>query len=142
MVASVLFMMVALGWIKDWLVLAALVILIREIVVSGLREFLAEINVGLPVSRFAKWKTALQMIAIGLLLAGDAAPPVLMVPEIGTLGLWLAAGLTIITGYDYLRSGLVHMNEPAEPVEAAQPPVIDGADEKSGPNKLHQEGGQ
>ena len=141
MVASVLFMMVALGWIKDWLVLAALVILIREIVVSGLREFLAEINVGLPVSRFAKWKTALQMIAIGLLLAGDAAPPVLMVPEIGTLGLWLAAGLTIITGYDYLRSGLVHMNEPAEPVEAAQPPVIDGVDEKSGPNKLHQEGG-
>ena len=151
MVAAVLFMMVALGWVTGWLILAALVILIREIVVSGLREFLAEINVGMPVSRLAKWKTALQMIAISLLLLGDAAPPVLMVPDIGTWGLWIAAGITIITGYDYLQAGMVHMKEPmepaepaepVEPVEPTEPTVIDAAAEELGPNKLGQGGGQ
>ena len=141
MVAAVLFMMVALGWIKDWLVLAALVILIREIVVSGLREFLNEIYVGLPVSRLAKWKTALQMIAISLLLLGEAAPPVLLVPEIGAWGLWIAAGLTIFTGYDYLQAGVVHMNEPAEPAAPAQPTVDDTASEEPGSKKLGQGGG-
>ena len=99
MVAAVLFMMVARDWITGWLVLAALVILIREILVSGLREFLAEINIGVPVSRLAKWKTALQMVR-----------------DIGTWGLWIAAGLTLITGYDYLRVGIVHLTEPGEPV--------------------------
>ncbi len=122
MVAAVLFMMVALGWIGGWLILAALVILIREIVVSGLREFLAEINVGLPVSRLAKWKTALQMIAISLLLLEDAAPAALMLRDIGGWALWIAAGLTIVTGYDYLRSGIVHMTEPSSPgAEPANP---------------------
>ena len=142
MVAAVLFMMVALDWIKDWLVLAALVILIREIVVSGLREFLAEINVGLPVSRLAKWKTALQMIAISMLLLGEAAPPVLLVPEIGAWGLWIAAGLTIFTGYDYLQAGVIHMTEPAEPAEPAQPTVVDTASEDLGSKKLGQGGAQ
>ena len=117
MVAAVLFMMVALDWITGWLVLAALVILIREILVSGLREFLAEINIGVPVSRLAKWKTALQMIAVALLLLEDAGPPALMVQDIATWGLWIAAGLTLITGYDYLRVGIVHMTEPAKPVQ-------------------------
>ncbi len=116
MVAAVLFMMVARDWITGWLVLAALVILIREILVSGLREFLAEINIGVPVSRLAKWKTALQMIAVALLLLEDAGPPALMVRDIGTWGLWIAAGLTLITGYDYLRVGIVHLTEPGEPV--------------------------
>jgi len=117
MVAAVLFMMVALDWINGWLVLAALVILIREIVVSGLREFLAEINIGVPVSRLAKWKTALQMIAIALLLLEEAAPPALLLRDIGTWGLWIAAGLTLVTGYDYLRAGVVHITEPNEPVQ-------------------------
>jgi cardiolipin synthase len=114
MVAAVLFMMVALDWISGWLVLAALVILIREILVSGLREFLAEINIGVPVSRLAKWKTALQMIAIALLLLEDTLPLALpvAVTEIGRWGLWIAAGLTIVTGYDYLRAGITHMIDP------------------------------
>ena len=88
-------------------VLAALIILAREILVSGLREFLAELQVGLPVSALAKWKTGVQMAAIAFLLLGNAAPPI-----ITTLGLWLiwiAAALTLITGYDYLRTGLRHM---------------------------------
>lgn len=114
MVATVLFMMVALNWINGWLILAALVILIREILVSGLREFLAEINIGVPVSRLAKWKTALQMIAIALLLLENAGPPALMLRDLGTWGLWIAAGLTLFTGYDYLRAGVVHMTEPTE----------------------------
>jgi cardiolipin synthase len=117
MVAAVLFMMVAMDWITSWLILAALVILIREILVSGLREFLAEINIGVPVSRLAKWKTALQMIAIALLLLEDAGPPALLLRDIGTWGLWIAAGLTLFTGYDYLRAGVVHMTEPTEPAQ-------------------------
>lgn len=121
MVATVLFMMVAWGWITGWLVLAALVILIREIMVSGMREFLAEIRIGLPVSRLAKWKTALQMTAIALLLLGDAGPAALHVPEIGTWGLWIAAGLTIVTGYDYLRAGMRHMTEPPADAGADEP---------------------
>lgn len=115
MVATVLFMMVALNWIDGWLVLPALVILIREILVSGLREFLAAINIGVPVSRLAKWKTALQMIAIALLLLENAGPPALMLPDVGAWGLWIAAGLTLLTGYDYLRAGIVHMVEPSRP---------------------------
>lgn len=127
MVAAVLFMMVALDWISGWLVLAALVILIREILVSGLREFLAEINIGVPVSRLAKWKTALQMIAIALLLLEDAAPPALMLNDIGTWGLWIAAGLTLFTGYDYLRAGAIHMTEPSEQVQDADQSIGTGA---------------
>jgi cardiolipin synthase len=142
MVASVLFMMVALEWIVGWLVLAALVIMIREIVVSGLREFLAEINIGVPVSRLAKWKTALQMIAISLLLLGEAMPPGLLVPAIGAWGLWIAAGLTMITGYDYLRAGVVHMKEPTESTAestaepAAESPADTPATHRAGPDKL------
>lgn len=89
--------------------LPALVIVGREIAVSGLREFLAEVRVGLPVSRLAKWKTGVQMGAIALLLVGNAAPLWLYVAEIGNLGLWVAAILTLVTGYDYLRVGLKHM---------------------------------
>ena len=74
-------------------ILPALVILCREILVSGLREFLAEVQVGLPVSRLAKWKTGVQMIAIGFLLAGTAAPWWLFADQVGTYGLWLAAAL-------------------------------------------------
>ncbi len=89
--------------------LPALVIVLREITVSGLREYMAEVSVGLPVSRLAKWKTAVQMVAIGLLLVGDAAPPWLPFQAVGWWGLWAAALLTLVTGYDYLRAGLGHM---------------------------------
>ena len=94
-------------------ILPALVILCREILVSGLREFLAEVRVGLPVSRLAKWKTAVQMTAIGFLLAGSAAPWWVFADQVGWYGLWLAAGLTLITGLDYLVVGLRHSTAPA-----------------------------
>ena len=118
MVAAALMMLVADARIIGLMILPALVILCREILVSGLREFLAELQVSLPVSRLAKWKTAIQMIAISLLLLGDAGPAWLPVVPIGDVLLWLAAGLTLITGYDYLRAGLRHMREIDEETES------------------------
>jgi len=97
-------------------ILPALVILCREIIVSGLREFLAEVRVGLPVSRLAKWKTGVQMTALGFLMAGSAGPWWAFAEEIGWYGLWLAAILTVITGLDYLYVGLRHSSE--EPTTA------------------------
>ncbi len=98
--------------------LPALVILCREILVSGLREYLAGLRVGMPVSRLAKWKTAIQMVAIGVLIVGDAGWHVLPIVTIGEALLWLAAILTIVTGYDYLRAGLSHLRRPAAPPRA------------------------
>jgi cardiolipin synthase len=92
--------------------LPALVILCREILVSGLREYLAGLRVGMPVSGLAKWKTVIQMVAIGFLIVGDAGPTFLPVTTIGELLLWIAALLTLVTGYDYLRAGLRHMARP------------------------------
>jgi cardiolipin synthase len=121
MVATAIFMMVHFGPLTGWLVLPALVILCREIIVSGLREFLAEINVSVPVSRLAKWKTALQMVALGLLLLGDAGQPFLPALLMGTWALWIAAILTLVTGYDYLRAGLRHMTGAPGPREGSDP---------------------
>jgi cardiolipin synthase len=89
-----------------------LVILCREILVSGLREYLAGLSVGVPVSRLAKWKTFIQMMAIGWLIVGDAGWHVIPVVAIGETLLWLAALLTLVTGYDYLRAGLSHIAGP------------------------------
>jgi cardiolipin synthase len=107
LVASVILVLVAQERIRGVMVIAALIILCREILVSGLREFLAGLKVGVPVSRLAKWKTALQMIALGVLIVGDAGPPPIRL--IGEIGLALAAALTLFTGWDYLRAGLRHM---------------------------------
>jgi cardiolipin synthase len=76
-----------------------------------LREFLAGLRVGLPVSRLAKWKTAIQLVALGVLIVGDAGPAMLPVRKIGDVGLLIAALLTLITGWDYLRAGLRHMTD-------------------------------
>ncbi|MCW8835338.1 MAG: CDP-diacylglycerol--glycerol-3-phosphate 3-phosphatidyltransferase, partial [Rhodospirillales bacterium] len=94
-------------------ILPAVVILCREIAVSGLREFLAEVRVSVPVSALAKWKTTIQMIALGFLVVGDAGPDFWGIPtsDIGIVGLWAAAALTLITGYDYLRAGLRYITE-------------------------------
>ncbi len=121
LVAATILMLVAAGRISGLTVLPALVILCREILVSGLREFLADLQVGMPVNRLAKWKTTLQMIAIGFLLVGDAGPAWAPIQQIGEFGLWIAAALTLFTGYDYLRSGLEHMtgDEPASHHETA-----------------------
>jgi CDP-diacylglycerol--glycerol-3-phosphate 3-phosphatidyltransferase/cardiolipin synthase len=108
MVGAVLLMMVATDDIAGWHLLPALVILLREIVVSGLREFLGGLQVSVPVTRLAKWKTAVQMVALGaLILAGAVAWPAL--PVIALSLLWIAAGLTLLTGTQYLRAGLRHM---------------------------------
>jgi len=115
LVASLLLMLVWSGTIRGLVILPALVILCREIMVSGLREFLAGIKVGVPVSKLAKWKTGVQMTALGFLILGEAGPvffhPALTTTTIGEVLLWIAAILTIITGYDYMRSGLRHMAE-------------------------------
>lgn len=113
LVASTLLMLTHFNWIDGWSIAPALIILCREIMVSGLREFLAELKVGIPVSRLAKWKTTIQMVAIGLLIFHPAAPAWLPVHGIGIVGIWVAAGLTLVTGYDYLRAGLRHMTEPS-----------------------------
>ena len=113
LVAAVLLMLVAFDRVSRFSVLPALVILLREILVSGLREFLAEIKVGMPVSRLAKWKTGIQMTALPALLVGDAAAPHwLPAQTLGEICLWAAAALTLFTGWDYLRAGLKHMKGP------------------------------
>ncbi|MBV1837605.1 CDP-diacylglycerol--glycerol-3-phosphate 3-phosphatidyltransferase [Acetobacter estunensis] len=96
----------------------AIVILCREILVSGLREYLAGTRASLPVTRLAKWKTGFQMTAIGFLLAGDSTGVLLHMPWLpvtlmGSLMLWIAAVLTLITGWDYLMAGLRHVERPA-----------------------------
>jgi CDP-diacylglycerol---glycerol-3-phosphate 3-phosphatidyltransferase len=121
LVSAILFMLAALQRVSAPTIFPALVILGREILVSGLREHLAGVKVRVPVSRLAKWKTGLQMGAIGVLLVGDAGPTYLPVTWIGELMLWAAAVLTMITGYDYLRAGLVHMTDATPPVETAKP---------------------
>ena len=110
MVAAVILMLVATGHIAGANVIAALVILLREIAVSGLREFLAPLHVSVPVSRLAKWKTTLQMVALGALILGGAALDARWIHQVGLAALWGAAVLTAITGWDYLRVGIRHMD--------------------------------
>ncbi len=109
LVAAILVLLVAYRRVGDWGVVPALVILCREILISGLREYLAGLGVALPVSALAKWKTAIQMLAIGFLIVGDAGPGWIPATLIGVVGLWLAAVLTVATGADYLRFGLKHV---------------------------------
>ena len=107
LVASCLLMLAAEKSIHGWTLFAAVIILCREILVSGLREFLAELRVGVPVTRLAKWKTFGQLVAIGFLIAGEAGEKVLpQTVEIGIVLLWLSAIVTLYTGWDYMRAGL------------------------------------
>ena len=111
-VSAVLLMLSADGTIYGPHIWAAVIILSREILVSGLREFLAELQVSVPVTHLAKYKTAIQLIAIGFLIAGPAGDVVLPYnSEIGLAGLWIAATLTLYTGYDYFRAGLIYLTE-------------------------------
>lgn len=113
LIASVLLVLVGIDRIFGLAVIPAAVILCREILVSGLREFLAEVRVGLPVSKLAKWKTTVQIFALGFLLVGEAGPDFgpLTTTDIGIYGLWIAAALTLVTGFDYLMAGLRHIAE-------------------------------
>ena len=116
MIAAVLVMLISsrkenpLPEIAGLNIVPALVILLREIIVSGLREFLAPLNVSMPVSTLAKWKTTLQLVALGALILGGAVPQQPWVHLVGIVCLWAAAALTLVTGYDYLRTGIRHMD--------------------------------
>jgi len=110
MVAAVILMLVATRDIAGLSVVPAIIILVREIAVSGLREFLAGLQVSLPVSQLAKWKTMLQMVALGALILGGALPWWPWVALAGLVALWVAAALTLVTGWDYLRVGIAHMD--------------------------------
>jgi cardiolipin synthase len=109
LIASLIVMLVATRSIAGLEMIPAIVILAREILVSGLREYLAEIKVSVPVTKLAKWKTGIQMLALGFLIVGDAGPAAIPVHTIGEVGLWIAGALTAITGYDYMSRGLKHM---------------------------------
>lgn len=126
LVASVLLVLMSVDHIGGLTVLPAAVILCREILVSGLREFLAGVRVSVPVTRLAKWKTTIQMLALGFLLVGPVGPdfgPVSTI-EIGIYGLWGAALLTLITGADYFIAGMRHIArvDEAEDAAKANPP--------------------
>lgn len=124
MVAAVILVLTAQGvltgpYVGDMHVIAGLIILVREIAVSGLREFLGGLQVSVPVSRLAKWKTTFQLVCLGALILGRAMPwwnvdlgtLVVNVPHtVGLTTLWAAAALTLVTGWDYLRVGLKHMD--------------------------------
>ncbi|MEA2934203.1 MAG: hypothetical protein QOD74_849 [Variibacter sp.] len=111
LVASSLLMLAADGTILGWSMWAAIVILCREILVSGLREFLAELRVSVPVSRLAKWKTTVQLVAVGFLIAGEAGDRILPITtDIGLALLWISAIVTLYTGWDYLRAAGRHLN--------------------------------
>jgi cardiolipin synthase (CMP-forming) len=110
LVASCLLMLAAEDTIHGWALLAAVVILCREVLVSGLREYLAELRVSVPVTRLAKWKTTLQLVAVGFLICGDAGDAIVpVVTHIGITLLWLSALLTLYTGWDYLQAGVHHL---------------------------------
>jgi cardiolipin synthase len=110
LVASCLLMLAADNSIHGWTLWAAIVILCREILVSGLREYLAGLRVSVPVTKLAKWKTTIQLVAIGFLIAGEAGeqiiPPTTL---IGIALLWMSAIFTIYTGWDYFRAGIHHL---------------------------------
>jgi cardiolipin synthase (CMP-forming) len=112
LVSSCLLMLAADGTIRGWALWAAIVILCREILVSGLREYLAELRVTVKVTQLAKWKTFLQLLAVGFLIAGEAGDLILPITSlIGLMLLWLSAFLTLYTGWDYFRAGVRHLIE-------------------------------
>lgn len=128
LVASVLLVLVGIDRINDVTVLPAAVILCREILVSGLREFLAEVRVSVPVTTLAKWKTGLQMFSLGFLLVGPVGPAFgpFSTTEVGVFFLWAAALLTLVTGADYLIAGLRHIARVDSAPEAPATPEPSG----------------
>jgi cardiolipin synthase (CMP-forming) len=114
LVSSVLLLLAAMETIAGWSLWAAIIILCREILVSGLREYLAGLKVSVPVTQLAKWKTTMQLVAIGFLLAGPAGDKIMpYTTEIGITLLWVSAIVTLYTGYDYFRAGLKHVIQEA-----------------------------
>ena len=110
MIAAVILMLVLTHDLTGYAAVAALIILLREIAVSGLREFLAGVQVSIPVSALAKWKTTFQLLSLGSIILGNALPEWAWIEQVGIFSLWTAAVLTLITGWDYLRVGIKHMD--------------------------------
>jgi len=108
LVAAVILILTSKEVIADWETIPALIILLREIAVSGLREYLAGIKVSVPVSRIGKIKTTIQLIALALLILSENGITFIPIMLIGNIALWIAGLLTLYTGYDYLKSGLRH----------------------------------
>jgi cardiolipin synthase len=108
LVAAVILVLVYTRQISGMTVLPAIIILMREVAVSGLREFLAGLRISVPVSRLAKWKTTIQMIALGFLIVGRYAPDFIPSTNIGDFGLWVAGIVTVLTAWDYWRASLKH----------------------------------
>ena len=120
LVATTLILLASDNTVGEWSLIAAIIILVREVAVSGLREFLAGVRVSVPVSRLAKWKTTMQMVALGFLIAGPAGDKLFsavnvmggeigVISYIGLLLLWVSALVTLYTGYDYFRAGIKHI---------------------------------
>ena len=120
LVSTTLLLLASDNTVGEWSLIAAIIILVREVAVSGLREFLAEVRVGVPVSRLAKWKTTMQMVALAFLIAGPAGDMLFsgvqvmggemgVISYIGLLLLWISALVTLYTGYDYFRGGIRHI---------------------------------
>ena len=121
-------MLAANGRLLDLAVIPAVVILLREVLISGLREFLAGVGIGLPVSRLAKWKTAVQMAAIALLIVGGHGTEAMPLDHWGAAALWLAGVLTVASGWDYLRVGARYLGTEKKlrrgpRIEEAAPPT-------------------
>jgi CDP-diacylglycerol--glycerol-3-phosphate 3-phosphatidyltransferase/cardiolipin synthase len=110
MIAAVILMLVFTRDVDGWHVIAALIILLREMMVSGLREFLAGLQISVPVSKLAKWKTTFQLVSLGGIILAGALPDWMLLKQLALLLLWIAAVLTMITGWDYLRVGIKHMD--------------------------------
>ena len=108
LVAAVILILTSKEVIANWETIPALIILLREIAVSGLREYLAKIKVSVPVSRISKIKTSLQLIALAFLILSGSGINIIPILTIGKMALWIAGILTLYTGYDYLKSGLKH----------------------------------
>ncbi len=108
LVSSVILILTSKGIISDWETIPALIILLREIAVSGLREYLAGIKVSIPVSKIAKFKTTLQLIALGILILSESGIAIFSITLLGKMSLWIAAILTLYTAYDYLKTGIKH----------------------------------
>jgi cardiolipin synthase len=119
LVTTTLLLLASDNTVGEWSLIAAIIILVREVAVSGLREFLAGVRVSVPVTRLAKWKTTMQMVALGFLIAGPAGDTLFsgvtitdgigVISYIGLLLLWISALVTLYTGYDYFRAGIRHI---------------------------------
>lgn len=109
LVISVVVILLANGCLNGVHMVAALLIILREVLISSLREFLSEVKVIMPPSQLAKWKTSVQMVALAILLVASALPSQEWVKNLGLVLLWLAVLITVRTGYSYLRVGLRHM---------------------------------